>query len=116
MTSPSFRRLLLIPLLAAGCGLPPLRVIRYHDRDIIIARPEIVDAFCSSTAGTWDDGTPKPKGAAVGGCYQKNPTIWMKEPPNVETAFHEEGHHDCRQHSANVEQCEKKLIRERSER
>lgn len=111
-----FLRGLFAAVLLAGCGLPPLRVIRYHDRDVIIARPEIVDAFCSDTAGKWDDGTPKAKGAAVGGCYQKNPTIWLKEPPNIETAFHEDGHHDCRTYAADVEICERKLVKERRER
>lgn len=99
-----------------ACAVPPLRVVRYHDRDIIIAAPEVVDSFCSATAGKWDDGTPKPKGAPVSGCYQKNPTIWLKEPPNAETALHEDGHHACRNYSADRENCEKKLVRERRER
>lgn len=95
------RPILLTVLLLAGCGFPPLRVLRYHDRDIIIANPEIVDAFCSATEGKWDDGTPRAKGAPVGGCYQKNPTIWLKEPPNAGTDLHENRHHDCAKYSKN---------------
>lgn len=90
-------------LLMEGCGLPPLRVIRYSDHNLIIANPEIVDAFCSDTEGKWDDGTTREKGAPVGGCYSPLPTAWLKDPPNVGTIMHELRHHDCDTNSTNPE-------------
>lgn len=96
-------RILLLAVLLSGCGIPPLRVVRYSDHNLIIANPEIVDSFCSDTAGKWDDGTPKAKGAPVSGCYSSVPTAWLKEPPTARVVIHENRHADCDLHSDNVE-------------
>lgn len=91
--------LTLAMIIASSACAPHLYVKRYSDRTVIKAwPPELVDQFCSSEAGTWDDGKPKPKGTHVGGCTEPLPTIWIKQDS---AQGHEERHSDCYAHSKN---------------
>lgn len=83
----------------AACTGPRLHVMEYSDHIVMQPwPPDLVDQFCSHSAGHWDSGKPRPAGAPVGGCFDSRPTIWVKHPMY---RGHEDRHFDCWKHSKN---------------
>lgn len=84
-------RLIFLVALLSGCVQRSLRIYDYPEFSIVQPYPsDLVDEYCASKPGLWDDGTPRPKGAHVDGCYDAKPTIWVKRP---EAITHEMAHH-----------------------
>ena len=77
-------RLLLAVMLLSGCYAQTVRITKYPsiggDLIVIEGDQRTIDRACTSVAGKWDDGTDRPVGASVGGCYTKESnTIYLVE-------------------------------------